>query len=257
MTHPAKPVVSVITPVWNAAATLTETVASVRAQTWPDWEMLLIDDGSTDESPALAAALAAADPRIRTLALPENRGAAAARNAGIRAARGRFIAFLDADDRWRPEKLARQLDFIAAGGHALVFASYQRMDEAGRPGAVVPAPARVTRAELLHGNVIGCLTAIYDTAVFGKVEMPDIRRRQDYGLWLTLLSSVPAAQGVREVLADYRVSTASLSANKLVAAEATWRFYRDVEGMSLPRASYYFLSYATGATRRRLGVSRR
>ena len=137
-------------------------------------------------------------------------------------------------------------------GHAFTFASYQRMDEAGRPGAVVAAPARVTRAELLRGNVIGCLTAIYDTETFGKVEMPDIRRRQDYGLWLRLLARVPAAHGLPEVLADYRVGAGSLSGNKLVAARATWRLYREVEGLSLPRASYYFLRYATGAARRRL-----
>jgi len=117
------PLFSVVTPVWNAAATLPATVASVRVQSLPDWELLLVDDASTDGSRGLARGLAAADPRIRLIERATNGGAAAARNAAIRAARGRLIAFLDADDRWHPEKLARQAAFIAAGGHALVFSA--------------------------------------------------------------------------------------------------------------------------------------
>lgn len=238
MTAPA-PLVSVVTPVWNAAATLGGTVASVRAQTFPDWELLLVDDASTDGSPALAAALAAADPRIRLLRRAGNGGAAEARNDAIRAARGRLIAFLDADDLWYPDKLARQTAFMAAHGHPLVYAGYRRIDADGRPLGTVRPPLRVTREGLLRGNVIGCLTAVYDTAVFGKVEMPPVRRRQDYGLWLALLKSVPAAHGLPEVLADYRVAPASLSGGKLGAARDTWALYRTVEGLSRPRAAFY------------------
>jgi teichuronic acid biosynthesis glycosyltransferase TuaG len=248
------PRVSVITPVWNAAATLEETVASVRAQSLSDWEMLLVDDGSTDGSAALIAHLAAEEPRIRALATGVNGGAGVARNLGIRAARGRYIAFLDADDRWRPEKLSHQIGFMAARGHALVFSAYRRMDVAGRPGAVVgvPASGQVGYDELLKRNVIGCLTAVYDTALLGKVEMPDIRRRQDYALWLRLLRRIPAAYGLPEVLADYRVGAGSLSGNKLVAAGATWRLYRDIEKLSPPRAAYCFAHYATQAALDRL-----
>ncbi len=233
------PLVSVVTPVWNATATLAATVASVQAQTLPDWELLLVDDASTDGSPDLAAALAAADPRIRLLPRATNGGAAAARNDAIRASRGRLLAFLDADDLWYPEKLARQTGFMAAHGHALVYSGYRRIDAAGRPLGTVRPPLRVTRAELLRGNVIGCLTAVYDTAVFGRVEMPRIRRRQDYGLWLELLKSVPAAHGLPEPLADYRVAPASLSGGKLGAARDTWALYREVEGLSRPRAAFY------------------
>lgn len=233
------PVVSVVTPVWNAAATLAGTVASVQAQTFGDWEMLLVDDASTDGSGAIARDLAARDPRIRVLARAGNGGAAAARNDAIRAARGRLIAFLDADDLWYPEKLARQVAFIAATGHGLVFSAYRRIGADGRPLGVVRPPASVTRAGLLKGNVIGCLTAVYDTAVFGKVEMPPIRRRQDYGLWLVLLRRVPAAHALPEVLADYRVQPASLSGGKLGAARDTWALYREVEGLGRPRAAWY------------------
>ena len=132
-----------ITPVWNAAATLAATVASVRAQSFADWEMLIVDDGSTDGSRALAERLAAEEPRLRLLGWGRrNRGAAAARNAGIRAARGRFIAFLDADDLWYPEKLARQIGYMRARARPSVFASYRRIDADGRPlGAVRGAGA--------------------------------------------------------------------------------------------------------------------
>ena len=184
------PLVTVVTPVWNAAATLAEAVASVGAQTLPDWELILVDDASTDGSREIARGLAAEEPRIRLIERATNGGAAAARNDAIRAARGRLIAFLDADDRWHPEKLARQAAFMAAGGHALVFSAYRRIAADGRPLGVVRPPLRVSRAELLKGNVIGCLTAVYDTAVFGRVEMPPLRRRQDYGLWLGLLRQV-------------------------------------------------------------------
>jgi glycosyltransferase involved in cell wall biosynthesis len=242
-----KPAVSVVTPVWNAAATLAETVASVRAQGFEDWELILVDDASTDGTPELARALADPDPRIRILTLAENGGPAAARNAGIRAARGRYIAFVDADDLWRPQKLARQIGFMRAEGHALTFSAYRRIAADGRPLGIVRPPARVDRAELLKGNVIGCLTAVYDSAAVGRLEMPPIRRRQDYGLWLAILARVPHAHALPEVLADYRVHTGSLSADKLGAVRATWALYRDVERLSRPRAAFYFAHNLAGA----------
>jgi teichuronic acid biosynthesis glycosyltransferase TuaG len=247
------PAVSVITPVWNAADTLAATVASVRAQSLPDWEMLLIDDGSTDGSGALAARLAAEEPRLRLLGWAENRGAAAARNAGIGAARGRFVAFLDADDLWRPEKLAVQLDYMERTGAAFVFSAYRRIDAAGRPLGRVSVPARVDHAALLRSNVIGCLTAVYDAAHYGPVEMPDLRRRQDYGLWLRLLARGAPAHGIDAVLADYRVRPSSLSGNKLAALAATWTLYREAAGLSRPRAGWFLAQNAALAARRRLG----
>lgn len=247
------PTVSVVTPVWNAAATVAETVASVRAQSFADWEMLLVDDGSTDGSGALLARLAATDPRMRVLSHEANLGAAAARNHAIREARGRFIAFLDADDLWRPEKLALQLGFMRAHGHPLSFTAYRRIAADGRPLGTVRPPASVTREGLLRGNVIGCLTAIYDTAFFGKVEMPPIARRQDYGLWLELLRRTATAHALPQVLADYRVHPGSLSARKGGAARDTWRFYREQERLPRVRAAWYFAQYAVRGVVKRLG----
>lgn len=247
------PLVSVVTPVWNAAATLAEAVASVRSQTLADWELLLVDDASQDGSRALARALAAAEPRIRLIERAANGGAAAARNDGIRAARGRLVAFLDADDRWYPGKLARQAEFMAAGGHALVFSGYRRVAADGTPLGIVRPPERIDRAGLLRGNVIGCLTAVYDSAVFGRAEMPPVRRRQDYGLWLALLRRVPFAHALPEPLADYRVAPSSLSGGKLGAAAATWRLYREVEGLGRARSGYYLAHNLARGALKRLG----
>ena len=246
------PAVSVITPAWNAAATIEAAIASVRAQTRTDWEMLVADDGSTDATPAIAAAWAARDPRIRPLPGPLpgcSEGPAAARNRAIRAAGGRFIAFLDADDRWRPEKLARQLAFMQVEGAPFSFTAYRRENARGRDLGIVHAPPRVDHATLLRGNVIGCLTAVYDSARFGKVEMPPLPLRQDYALWLALLRAGGEARGLDEVLADYRVGAGSLSGSKLRAARGTWAVLRR-EGLALPRALWCFGHYAAAGLRR-------
>jgi teichuronic acid biosynthesis glycosyltransferase TuaG len=247
----AGPLVTVVTPVWNAAATLAQAVASVQEQTRGDWELLIVDDGSTDGSRALAEGFAAADDRIRACGWADNRGPAAARNEGIRRARGRFVAFLDADDLWWPEKLEVQIGYMEATGAAFTFAPVRRIDAGGRPLGVLPAPARVDHARLLLGNVIPCQTAAYDRLHFGAVEMPDLPRRQDYGLWLTLLARGGEAHGLPEPLADWRMRPGSLSANKLVAAAATWRVYREVAGLGRGRAAWCLgQNLARGALKR-------
>jgi glycosyltransferase involved in cell wall biosynthesis len=242
----------VVTPVHDAAATLAETVASVQAQSLPDWEMILIDDGSTDGSAVLAAALAAADPRLHCLGWAQNRGAAAARNAGIRAARGRYIAFLDADDLWLPEKLAVQIGYMEAEGAPFTFAAVERIDAAGRVLGSSPVPARVDHARLLRSNVIPCQTATFDREHFGPVEMPPLWRRQDYGLWLMLLRAGGEAHGIDRVLARWRMRPGSLSSNKRRAAAGTWEVYREVEGMGRTRAALYLTQNLARATLRRL-----
>lgn len=245
------PAVSVVTPVWNAQATLAATVASVAAQSLPDWEMWLVDDGSTDGSLTLAKTLAARDPRLRVLSLGANRGAGVARNAGLRAARSSRVAFLDADDLWLPEKLARQVAFMEAQDHGFVFSSYRRVGPDGRPRGTVAALPCVDRARALRGNPIGCLTVMLDRDRLGPVEMPEIRRRQDYALWLDLLRETPAF-GMAEVLAEYRIRPDGLSSDKRVAAATTWEVLRRAEGVSRTQAAYYFAHYAARALRQRL-----
>ena len=248
-----EPAVSVITPVFDAVATLAETVASVRAQSRDDWEMILIDDGSADGSLALARALAADDVRVRVLALNQNQGPAGARNAGIRAARGRYITFLDADDLWRPEKLAVQIGYMERTGAPFTFAALDRIDEDGRRLGTIGVPARVDHARLLKGNVIPCQTAAFDRVQYGPVEMPDLPRRQDYGLWLMLLERGGEAHGLPEVLADWRMRPGSLSANKLKAAAGTWRVYREVAGLGRGRAAWHLSQNLARGVFKRLG----
>lgn len=253
MTDILRPAVSVITPVWNAADTLARTVASVQDQTQRDWEMILVDDGSSDASPQIAQTLAQRDPRLRVIGWSANQGAAAARNAAIRASRGRFIAFLDADDLWVPHKLETQLAFMAASGAPFVYSAYRRVDAAGAPLGLVRVPDRITRRALLRSNVIGCLTVVYDTECFGRAEMPDLRRRQDYALWLDLLDIVPEARGLPQVLADYRVRPGSLSAHKLTALAATWALYRGPAKLGRTQSCWYMANNIVRALARRTG----
>ncbi|XKE47247.1 glycosyltransferase [Halomonas organivorans] len=251
--------VSVITPMHNASKFISTNIESVLTQTYSDWELIIIDDGSTDSSAEIAEAFSLQDSRIQLIRLEGNNGAAVARNRGIRLARGRYIAFLDSDDAWEPHKLESQLAFMKASEAALVFSAYRKVDEAGRELGVVGVPERAGYRDLLKTNYIGCLTAMYDTRRLGKVEMPLIRKRQDLALWLKILKlSGEPAWGQPEVLATYTVRAGSVSSNKQQAAAYQWRVYREVEALSLPACGYYFAQYALrGLLRSRLpGIAR-
>lgn len=215
---------SVIIPCHNAQVTLTETLSSLRDQTLTDWEALVIDDASSDGSLALARQACAQDSRISVIHDPEQshcRGAAATRNIGLARASGEFVAFLDADDIWLPQKLARQFAAFQMGAD-IVFSAYRRVDESGRDKGIVPAQAIVTWEDALAGNPIGCLTAAYRRARFAGARMPLNQWPEDYGFWLSLLRDGATAKGLPEVLAQYRVSRQSISANKLVSARGVW-----------------------------------
>jgi hypothetical protein len=248
---PEAPRVSVVTPFRNAAATLEETIASVRAQSYGDWEQLLIDDGSTDGSVELVERLAAEDPRLRLVRSPRRLGAAEARNTGIRLARGRFIAFLDADDLWLPGKLAAQVPLLEAGA-GIVFSSYRRITPEGAPISVVTARPVVRYRDALGGNPIGSPTGIWDREVFGRAQMPDLPMREDYAFWLSLLRQGAVARGLPEVLAEYRVGRETRSSRKLQAAAKTWGVLRREPGLGWPRAVLGFAVYALRAVRRRM-----
>ncbi|NQV53177.1 MAG: glycosyltransferase family 2 protein [Flavobacteriales bacterium] len=240
--------VSIITPVYNNANTIVQTVHSVMAQTYPYWELILVDDASTDEVLPLLQRLALEDERerIQVYALGANRGAAGARNEGILHAKGRFIAFLDADDLWEGEKLERQVEFSMANAAAITHTSYKWVDQKGvATGKVIHARERLTYDDMLDYNYIGCLTGMYDTEVTGKKYfMPDIAKRQDYGLWLHIMRDGHEAFGLDTVLAQYRTGGASLSSNKWESALYNWRVLRELEGLSRLEAVKHFLRYA-------------
>lgn len=238
------PVISVITPSYNSEKTLPHTLNSVLAQTFPEWELLVVDDCSPDNANTLIETYAARDSRIRLIKLDENGGAAVARNTAIEQARGRYIAFLDSDDRWFPTKLEKQLRFMQENDVAFSYTAYEKLDEQGDLAGVVGVPERVSYKDLLKVCSIGCLTAMYDTESLGKVYMPLIRKRQDLGLWLRILKQIPYAYGMNEVLAQYQLRSGSISANKYNAAFYTWRLYREIEKLNFCRAGYFFSHYA-------------
>ncbi|EIE49044.1 glycosyl transferase [Salipiger aestuarii] len=243
------PLVSVIVPVFNAGPVLERAVASVLAQELGDWELLLIDDGSTDTSAAVIETLAARDPRIRGLSQGRNSGAAAARNAGLDAARGRYIAFLDADDVWLPQKLRLQLAYMTAQGAAFSYTGFWRMNGAGQ--FRVRVPARVDHRTLLRHNVIGCLTAIYDRSVLGAVPMPEFARSHDYALWLDILSRIEFAAGLDEPLALYFRTKGSLTSSRLKSLAGTWEVYRAHQKLSRSASAGKLAGHVFGRYRKR------
>lgn len=247
--------VSIITPLHNADRYISEAIESVIAQTYQNWELIVVDDASDDGSVPIVESYAQKDSRIELIKLSQNSGAAVARNTAIGQARGRYIAFLDSDDTWIKDKLERQLAFMRATGCPFSFSAYERMDEQGHAKGVVGVPETVSYRQMLKTSVIGCLTAIYDTAHFGKVYMPLIRKRQDYGLWLRLLKQIDYACGIQHPLARYRVRQGGISSNKLNTSLYTWQVYRQLEKLPLWSCCYYFTHYAVrGALRSKLPV---
>lgn len=235
--------ISVVMPHFNSVKYVKESIDSVIGQSYENWELLIVDDHSDYDQYMELVQLAGTDARIKLIRLGRNSGAAVARNKAIMLAKGRYIAFLDCDDLWLPNKLEQQIGFMRAAGVYFSYASYEIIHENGGAFSMARAPYRVAYNDLLKTNSIGCLTAIYDAEVLGKLYMPLIRMRQDLGLWLKILKNIPYAYATPGVLAKYRVRHDSISAKKRIAAWYTWRLYRDVEGFGLVLATYYFVHY--------------
>jgi teichuronic acid biosynthesis glycosyltransferase TuaG len=221
------PLVSVIMPAYNSAQFIAAAIDSVLAQTWLHWELLVIDDGSTDDTVKIVENYARQYPNIRILKNSTNQGTGAARNRGIKAATGRFIAFLDADDLWLPLKLEKQLKFMQEKDLAMTFSSYYLMDEEGNPlHREVKALPELTYEKLLKSNYVGNLTGIYDVEKLGKVYAPQIRKRQDWALWLEILKRLGSSIALTEPLAYYRVRRDSVSGNKWKLLRHNFKIYR-------------------------------
>jgi glycosyltransferase involved in cell wall biosynthesis len=235
--------VSVIMPMYNSSNTIQRAASSVLQQDYQDLELLIIDDGSSDNSVTLANELCKKDKRVKVFQLEKNQGAAVARNKGIQNATGRYIAFLDSDDLWYSNKLSKQIDYINAHQIGFVCSAYHVVDANDKQVATFVPPDKASYRDLLRTCSVGCLTALYDTNVFGKTLMPVIKRRQDYALWLDLLRSGEFCYGIKEPLAAYKVGTASLSNNKFKAARYQWTVYREVEKLPLLNSCYYFVTY--------------
>lgn len=236
--------ISIIVPSYNSSKFIAQTIDSVLAQTYQNWEMIIVDDKSPDNSNNIIKEFYQKDNRIKLIQLEKNSGPAIARNIGIKEAKGRYIAFLDSDDLWLPHKLETQVNFMKEKNIPFTYSSYKLIDEENNNLGEFIVPERVTYSLILKTNPIGCLTAIYDTEFFRKVYMPNILKRQDYGLWLKLLKQILFTYGIKEPLAIYRIRKNSISSNKLKAAKYQWKVYREVEKLPLLKSIYYFINYA-------------
>lgn len=235
--------VSIITPLYNCENFISSTIESVLRQTYTDWEMIIIDDKSTDSSLQKAESYVQQDPRIRIIELKKNSGAAVARNTGIKESNGKYLAFLDSDDLWLPKKLEYQVKFMYDNDIAFSYTAYRKMDEDETYRGIVSVPENVTYNDLLNANSIGCLTAMYDVSKLGKLYMPNIAKRQDYVLWLKILKNEKQAFGLNIPLAVYRVRNESISSDKLKAARYQWMVYREIEELNLFESMYHFINY--------------
>ncbi len=242
------PLVSVISPVYNAARRLPDTLASVRAQSLADWEHLLVDDSSTDDSVAVIEAAAREDARFRLLRTARNGGPSRARNAAIDAAAGRYLAFLDADDLWLPEKLARSVEWISLNGYSFIYHDYRHISSDGSlVGPLITAP-EVLDMETLHtqrGHG-GCLSMVIDRARVKGFRFPDDcpYLHEDFCAWLSLVNAGHIGHRLPADLGRYRLSPQSRSGNKLKAAIETWRIYRDASKLPRLRAVQWWVEYA-------------
>ena len=248
----SKPTISIVTPVYNAEEFLSETIESVINQTYDSFEYLLIDDCSTDNSAALIQEYAEEDPRIKYIRLAKNSGAAVARNTGIENAEGRYIAFIDSDDVWYPEKLTKQLAFMNKNNEAFTYTKYEHMTEDGEVQGTPNFPDRLSYSGLLKNTAIACSTVVIDRQVIGDFRMPLVRKGQDTATWLRILRNHDYAYLVDEVLNQYRGREGSLSDNKISALKRTWNTYRNIEKLPLYKAVYYFGFYVWNAVKRRL-----
>ena len=227
--------VSIITPMYNSEKFIDATIQSVQSQTYQDWEMIIVDDASTDRSIEIVKKIMSNEPRLQLKQLADNLGPAHTRNNGIKLAKGRFLAFLDSDDLWHKDKLEKQIKFMQKNEYAFTFTGYEKIDEKGKKiGNILPFKGQVTYHDLLKSNHIGCLTAMIDLKILGyKMYMPDIKKRQDQGLWLEILKEIDKAYCLYEILGQYRIREGSISVNKIDNLKYQWKLYRNIEKLNV------------------------
>ncbi|TDE06786.1 glycosyltransferase family 2 protein [Flavobacterium hiemivividum] len=229
--------VSIIIPCFNSEKFISETIQSVQNQTYNNWEIIAVDDCSSDATVAIILEMIEKDSRIQLFQLEKNSGTGVARNKGLSIAKGRYISFLDADDLWKPEKLQKQINFLTEKNVPFTFSFYDCIDEAGKPlNKRVEAPLNLSYRQLFFCNYIGNLTGIYDVNYFGKIPISSIRKRQDWMLWLTVLKKIKTAQPVPESLAFYRIRENSLSISKFDLIKYNFAVYRRFHGFNFPIA---------------------
>lgn len=242
------PLVSIISPAYNAARFIGYTIESVQRQTYSNWEMLVSNDCSTDTTAEIVNRYANSDNRIRLINCSENGGVSQARNRALSNAKGRYIAFLDSDDCWMPDKLEKQIRFMQSKDIAFSFTSYQLMNENGEKlERYVLSKQVMTYNDVIKNTHIGCLTVVIDKSKVGSFRMPLIPHTEDTMTWAEILMRGYTAYGIPDVLALYRISSSSITSRKTKMAKLQWKTYRDYCKYGFVRSLYYFCCYAVNA----------
>lgn len=239
--------VSIIVPMYNAEKFIGKTIESVLSQTYENWEMLIMNDVSTDNSLAVVSEFAKKDGRIKVVNTEKNMGVVKGRNHLIDLANGKYIAFLDADDYWHSQKLEKQVQFMEEKNAGISCTEYTRVRENGEKINEVVIKSEISYTDMLKNNYLGCLTVMYNVEKVGKRYFKELEKNEDYVLWLEIVKDVKTIFGLKENLAYYRVLDNSRSSNKAKTAKVRWEIYRKVEKLSLLKSVYYFLHYAVRA----------
>jgi len=251
-----RPKVSIIIPVYNSEKFIVETIESVLNQTYNNWELILIDDASTDKSVDVINSKYNDESRIKLITLEQNQGAAYARNMGLKKMSGEFLCFLDSDDIWEKTKIEEQLVFMKMKACAISFTEYQVISEDKRKTkAIVRVPDKIDYSGYLKNTVIGMSTSMIDLGKVEPFEFFNLRTRQDTYLWITLLKRGHIAYGLKKSLVKYRYRENSISANKFKAAAMVWHLYYDLEKLNFIRSVYYFSFYAINALLKKWNIS--
>ena len=236
--------VSIITPAFNSGKYISETIQSVISQTYVNWELIIVDDCSTDDSLTMAQQFAATDSRIQVFSLEKNSGTGVARNYALSKVKGKYIAFLDADDVWLPEKLTKQVAYLKQNNVFFTFSFYDCMDEDGNNlKKTVQSPKILSYRQLFFCNYVGNLTGIYDADYFGKITIDKTRKRQDWILWLTILKKLKVARPVPESLAIYRVRDNSISTSKTALLQHNYLVYRNFHRLNIVASLFCMIGF--------------
>ena len=229
-----KPLVSIIMPAYNVEKYIGDSIISIQNQTFTNWELLIVDDLSTDSTVQIIKDACAKDTRISFHQLAQNSGSGVARNTSLQKARGRYIAFLDADDLWRNDKLEKQLNFLQTNNYAFCFSYYDLITSEGiEIGKQITAPDTLKFSNMFICNWIGNLTAMYDSEIVGQLTIDSARKRQDWTLWLMILRKVETAYAIPESLAYYRVGNHTLSSGKPALLKHNYNVYRKFHKLSV------------------------
>lgn len=251
--------VSIIMPAYNSERYIKETIESVLKQTYKNFELIIVDDNSSDNTYKMIEKFSKIDTRIKIFKLSNNCGAAKARNLALKNSNGRFIAYLDADDIWYDEKIEKQVKFMLDNNYGFSCTSYEVIDDLGKSlNKFIIMAEKLDYKGFLINNLIQTVGVMIDTKIVSRelLKMPNMRRRQDAATWLQVLKQGYSCYGMNNILAKYRRTKGSLSSNKFKAVKGMWYLYRKVEHLSLAFSSYCFIRYAFLAVKKRIYLNK-